>query len=150
MAKVILIYGSTTGNTEALAEAVASGLNEGGAEVTVKNVVDASVNELADYDSVVLGCPTWGEGELQDDFIDFYEEMSSISLTGKKAAVFGTGDSELYPDTFCKAVEILENRLKECGAEIIVESFKVDGDVEPAMGDAEAWGLKIAESLKPR
>ena len=147
MAKGILIYGSTTGNTETLSEGVVEGLKQGGVEVTAKNVTEANVNELTQYDLIVLGCSTWGEGELQDDFIDFYDEMPKISLTGKKAAVFGPGDSEVYPDTFCTAVDLLEDRLKECGAEIIVDSFKIDGDIEPAMEDAEAWGLKIVESL---
>jgi len=47
MAKVVLIYGSTTGNTEALSEHVAAGLERGMAEVTVKDVAKASVDELA-------------------------------------------------------------------------------------------------------
>jgi flavodoxin I len=126
---------------------VAAGLKQAGANVTVKNVTDAGVDELADYDAIVFGCSTWGEGELQDDFIDFYDGMDGVSLEGKKAAVFGPGDSEDYPDTFCEAVDILEDALKNSGALIVTESFKVDGDVEPAFGDAEAWGSKVAEAL---
>jgi len=53
--------------------------------------------------------------------------MSKISLEGKKAAVFGPGDSGSYPDTFCQAVDILEDTLNKCGAKIVVEGFKVDG-----------------------
>ncbi|MBC8526703.1 MAG: flavodoxin [Candidatus Cloacimonetes bacterium] len=147
MTKTILIYGSTTGNTETLSEVVVEGLEQGGAEVTVKNVTEVSVNELEDYDLIVLGCSTWGEGELQDDFIDFYDEMKSVSLTGKKAAVFGPGDSEMYPDSFCEAVDMLEDKLKKSGAEIIIEGLKVDGDVEPVMEDARNWGIKVVESL---
>jgi len=49
MVKVVLIYGSTTGNTEALSEHVAAGLERGMAEVTVKDVAKASVDELANY-----------------------------------------------------------------------------------------------------
>lgn len=147
MTKTILIYGSTTGNTETLSEAVVEGLEQSGAKVFVKNVTEASVNELKDYDLIVLGCSTWGEGELQDDFIDFYDEMKSVSLTGKKAAVFGPGDSEMYPDSFCEAVDMLEDKLKKSGAEIVIEGLKVDGDVEPAMEDAKNWGLKVVESL---
>ena len=142
-----MVYGSTTGNTEMLAEHVAAGLECGLANVTVKNVTEASVDELADYDAIVFGCSTWGEGDLQDDFVDFHEAMNGVSLEGKKAAVFGPGDSEEYPDSFCKAVDILEETLKKCGAEIVTESFKVDGDVEPAFEDAEAWGLKVAKAL---
>ena len=147
MAKVILVYGSTTGNTEVLSEHVAAGLKQAGADVTVKNVTDAGVDELIDYDAIVFGCSTWGDGELQEDFIDFHDEMDGILLEGKKAAVFGPGDSDGYPDTFCDAVDILEGRLENCGTVIVAESFKVDGDVEPAFEDAEAWASKVAEAL---
>jgi len=146
-AKVVLIFGSTTGNTEMLAEHVAAGLERGMAKVTVKNVTEASVDELADYDAVIFGCSTWGEGDLQDDFVDYHEAMEGVSLEGKKAAVFGPGDSEEYPDSFCMAVDILEETLRKCGAEIVAEGFKVDGEVEPAFEDAEAWGLKVAKAL---
>ncbi len=147
MANVILVFGSTTGNTEMLAERVAAGLEQGMASVTVKNVTEASVDELAGNDAIVFGCSTWGEGDLQDEFVDFQEARDGVSLEGKKAAVFGPGDSEEYADSFCVAVDMLEETLKKCGAEIIAEGCKVDGEVEPAFGDAEAWGLKVAKAL---
>lgn len=147
MASVILIYGSTTGNTQALAESVAAGLEAGGADATVKDVADAGVEELAEYDAVVLGSSTWGDGELQDDFAAFYQALEGISLAGKKAAVFGPGDQDGYPDSFCAAVDIIEQRLRACGAEIVADSLKLDGDVEPHSDTAEAWGAKIAGVL---
>lgn len=147
MAKIALIYGTTSGNTEDLSESVADGLKSGGAEVIVKNVTDANVNELNDYDAIVFGCPTYGNGELQDDFIDFNAALSNISLDGKKAAVFGPGDSGSYPDTFCQAIEILEDTLKKCGAKIVVDGFKVDGDVIEAIVDAETWGSEVAGAI---
>ena len=145
--KVVLVFGSTTGNTEMLAEHVATGLERGMANVTVKNATEASVDEIADYDAIVFGCSTWGEGELQDDFLDFQEAMNGVSLEGKKAAVFGPGDSEEYPNWFCAAVDLLEETLKKCGAEIVAEGLKVDGEVELAFEDAEAWGLKVAKAI---
>ena len=147
MVKALVIYGSTTGNTEELSESIGSGLKDGGAEVVIKNVTDADVSELTDYDIIVLGCSTWGIGELQDDFIDFYEKLENISLSGKKAAVFGPGDRGMYPDSFCTAVDLIEERIKEIGVQIVVESFKVDGDIEPEMDNAKKWGLRIAESI---
>ena len=147
MAKTILIYGSTTGNTAVLSEHVAAGLKQAGADVTVKDVADTGVDELASYDAIVFGCSTWGDGELQDDFIDFHADLDGASLDGKKAAVFGPGDSDGYPDTFCEAVDILEETLKKCGADIVAENLKIDGDVEPAFQDAEAWGTKVAGAV---
>ncbi len=147
MAKVVLVYGSTTGNTEVLSEHVAAGLKQAGADVTVMNVTDTGVDELIDYDAIVFGCSTWGDGELQDDFIDFYDGMDGTFLKSKKVAVFGPGDSDGYPDTFCEAVDILEERLQNCSALIVAESFRVDGDIEPAFEDAKTWGLGVAEAL---
>ena len=148
MSNAIIVFGSTMGNTKRLTEGVAEGLREGGVEVTVKDVVNADVEELNEYDLIVLGCSTWGAGDLQDDFIDFYEKMTGLpSLEGKKAAVFGPGDSDMYPDTFCEAVDKIEEHLKELGADLVVESFKVDEDVEAVLNEAKEWGLKIAKSL---
>ena len=143
MSKAILIYGSTTGNTEQLKDSVESGLKSAGWDVTVKNVKDVDINEVKDYDLVVLGCPTWGDGELQEDFIDFYENMTEDIFKDKKAAVFGPGDSELYPDTFCEAVNMLESKLNECGAKIVADGLMVDGSVEAAAGEAEEWSASI-------
>ena len=148
MAKVILIYGSTTGNTETLSRTVAEGLRNSETDVSVKDVNKAHPEELKDYDGIVLGCSTWGAGELQDDFVAFEEGMSKLRLAGKKAAVFGPGDSETYEDTFCAAVDILEDRLKNCGAEIVVDSLKIDGDVEPELEKAKEWGKQTGQRLR--
>ena len=146
MAKIIIIYGSTTGNTEILSKFVEKGLRSSGVDVVIKNAEKAQPEELKDYDGIILGCSTWGDGELQDDFISFEEEMGKIGLDGKKAAVFGPGDSSIYPQ-FCKAVNILEERLKSCGAEIITDSLKIDGDVELKLEEAKDWGKKIGQLL---
>ena len=60
MTEILLLSGSTTGNTEDLSEHVAAGLEGEIVDVTVKNVREAGVDELADYDAIVLGCSTWG------------------------------------------------------------------------------------------
>lgn len=100
--KVIVVFASMTGNTEDMADAVAEGIRGEGAEVVLKNVLDANASELADYDAFVLGAYTWGDGELPDEFLDFYEELDDLDLSGKQAAVFGSADSS-YPE-FGKAV----------------------------------------------
>ncbi|MCD6093385.1 MAG: flavodoxin [Candidatus Omnitrophica bacterium] len=145
MAKAIIVFGSTMGNTGQLADAVEAGLKEKGIEVVKKNVSDASVEELKDYDLILLGSSTWGNGELQDDFVSFYEKMGEVNLEGKKSAAFGPGDST-YPQ-FCKAVDLLEEKLKERGAQIVSESFKVDGDVSSKTDDAQNWAKNIASSV---
>ena len=140
MTKVVLVYGSTTGNTEALSKSVEKGLKTAGLDVSLRNVTEVQPEDLENDEGIILGCSTWGEGELQDDFIPFEEEMEGVELKGKKAAVFGPGDSSY--SLFCEAVDILEKRLKECGAEIIIDSLKIDGDGDLHLKEAEAWGEK--------
>lgn len=137
MKKIIIIYGSTTGNTEQLAHFIGNVLEEhDDLDVTTKNVMDAGIEELPEYDVILLGSSTWGDGDLQDDFVDFYEQMKVLDLTAKTAAAFGTGDSSW--EHFCGAVDMLEERLIKCGADVI-KGFKVDGEVEDAKDEATHW-----------
>ncbi|WP_138754889.1 flavodoxin [Paenibacillus sinopodophylli] len=124
MSKVLVVYASMTGNTEEMAEAIAEGVKEAGAEVVLKEAFDASPAELNDYDAIIMGAYTWGDGELPDEFIDFYEEMNSLDLSGKIAAAFGSGDTS-YP-IYCAAVDMIEAKLKELGAKISAESIKFE------------------------
>jgi flavodoxin I len=96
LADIIVIYASMTGNTEEMAEAIAAGIRAEGAEVIVKSVMDASASELERHEGILLGAYTWGDGELPDEFLDFYEEMDRMRLDGCAAAVFGSCDS-CYP-----------------------------------------------------
>jgi NAD(P)H dehydrogenase (quinone) len=58
LTKIIIIYDSQTGNTQTMAQAVAEGAREAGAEVIVKNVLQSTKNDLLDADGVILGTPT--------------------------------------------------------------------------------------------
>lgn len=137
MAKAIIIYGSSTGNTEKLAQVLAEELRHN-YSVTLKDVVDADPQDMIDKDLIVLGSSTWNEGELQEDFQDFYDEMDSVDLKGKKAAVFGTGDSSW--DEFCRAVDIIEEKVQELNAQLAAPGFKWDGDLsEQAASDIREW-----------
>ncbi|MBR2823468.1 MAG: flavodoxin [Clostridia bacterium] len=95
MSKVAVIYWSGTGNTEAMANAVAEGAKAAGADVTL--LTCAEVNSAAAYDAVALGCPAMGAEELEDsEFLPMLEGIEP-ELTGKKVALFGSygwGDGE--------------------------------------------------------
>ena len=143
MAKVIVIYASETGNTESVAKQIAAGLKDENIDVTLKNITDADVEDLSDYDLILLGSSTWGdeEKELQADMVDFYEELESLDLTDIPAAAFGCGDSSYTH--FCGAVDLLEDRLEQIGARLLVEGLRVD-DQDDEEIDARAWAREIA------
>ncbi|SIR73546.1 flavodoxin I [Peribacillus simplex] len=126
MSKIIIIFASMSGNTEEMANAIAEGITEI-SDVNIEKIdimdgPEASI--LGDYDGILLGAYTWGDGELPDDYLDFYEELDHIDLTGKKAAVFGSCDSSYTQ--YGAAVDILNEKLREKGAVIVLEGLKVE------------------------
>ena len=146
MPKAIMIFTSMTGNTEEMAEAIAEGVREQGIELNVKEVLDAVAVELEQYDGILLGAYTWGDGELPDDFLDFYDELDDVDLTGKKAAVFGSCDSSY--EKYGAAVDILIEKLQERGAEVVLEGLKVE--LTPTNEEKQlciAFGRNFAKQL---
>lgn len=122
MSKIAVFFGSTTGNCETLAAAVASKLGTS----DVFSAADLDSDKIAAYDVLVLGTSTWGDGELQDDWYDPIELLKS-NLTGKKVALFGCGDSASYPDTFCGAMGIIYEAAVEGGASIVGKGIPTAG-----------------------
>ncbi|WP_461200876.1 flavodoxin [Anoxybacillus sp. TBDG-1] len=146
MSKVIMIFTSMTGNTEEMAEAIAEGVREQGIELDVKEVLDATATELGQYDGILLGAYTWGDGELPDDFLDFYDELDDVDLTGKKAAVFGSCDSSY--EKYGAAVDILIEKLQQRGAEVILDGLKIE--LTPTTEDKQlciTFGRDFAKQL---
>lgn len=117
MEKTIIVYGSTTGTCESIAETIGSKL--GADEVLAAYDLDA--DKLEDATNILLGTSTWGDGEVQDDWFDALEVIKEADLSGKVVAVFGCGDAESYSDTFCSGMADLYNTAKEQGAEVIGE-----------------------------
>jgi flavodoxin len=83
MIRALIVYGSTTGNTQNTAEMIGDVLEGKGWEIVMKSVDETSVEELTwDYDLFMLGSSTWGDDEIemQEDFAEFYEKMDEVSL----------------------------------------------------------------------
>ena len=139
MSSVLIVYGSTTGNTESVADIISADLSK--ADYTIKkiNVADVDVDILDEaFDLYLLGSSTWGDDEIefQEDFAPFYENMNGeLNLSGKKFAVFGCGDSSY--EYFCGAVDALEERLAKLGAKLVCESLRIDG--EPEQSEINEW-----------
>lgn len=143
MSAVLIVYGSTTGNTEYVADVAEKTLSGAGHSVKKINVTSASAAGLCDgYDLILFGCSTWGDDsiELQDDFIPLFDEFESIGASGKKVAAFGTGDSSYT--YFCGAVDAIEEKLGQLGATVL-EGLKIDGDPQSETSEIEAWAKRI-------
>lgn len=140
MSKTIVVYGSTTGTCESIAQTIGDQL---GAEVI--NVSDLTADQLAEADNIVLGTSTWGAGELQDDWYDGVNVVKSANLSGKRVALFGCGDSASYSDTFCGGMKELYDAAVAAGA-TVVGAVPTDGytfDNSDAVVDGQFVGLAL-------
>jgi flavodoxin short chain len=149
MSKALIIFGSTTGNTENMAGIVSNALESSGIETELKEVTEAAVADLtADQDLFLLGCPAYGDDtiELQEDFEEFYEQLDEVNLNGKPFAVFAPGDSTY--EYFCGSVDMLEEKMNALGGEQLVEGLKIDGDPDDEEDEIEAWAKSVAAAMK--
>lgn len=145
MKDTIIVYGSTSGNCESVANRIAEALG-----VASSSVISASnlSSELVDKaENLILGSSTWGSGDLQDEWYDGVEVIKSANLTGKTVAVFGCGDSCGFGTTFCEAMKTLYDAAESAGATMI-GSVPTDGhtfDDSAAVVDGKFVGLAIDE-----
>jgi flavodoxin I len=142
MSKIGIYYGSTTGNTQEVAEDIAKKLNVDKADL--HDVSKANADYSA-YDVILFGSPTLGLGDLQDDWEDYIDKVKAADLSGKKVALFGCGDSSSYSDTFGDAVGKIYDAVKGKGCELIgkVSTEGYTYDSSEAVVDGQFVGLLI-------
>ncbi len=111
---IALLYGSTTGNTESVAELIAEKI--GFNRVHRLNIATDGLGAIAEYDYLILGIPTWDFGQLQEDWQDLWAELEGMNLSGKHCALFGLGDQIGYGEWFLDAMGMLHECLQQRGA----------------------------------
>lgn len=149
MKKIGIYYGSSTGTCEDIANRIAEKL--GVAADDVHNVSDFDEETAKGYDVLLLGSSTWGDGELQDDWLDAADKLKGADLSGKTVALFGCGDSADYPDTFCDSLKDLYEAVKETGATVL-PGVSADGYAvtdSAAVADGKFYGLALDEVNEP-
>ena len=125
MKKTGIFYGSSTGTCEDLANQIADKMGVASSDVYSADKLSADL--VKEYDLLILGTSTWGDGELQDDWYDGIKVLKSADLSFKSIALFGCGDSESYCDTFCDGMGILYEDLKDSGCSFIGNKVGTDG-----------------------
>ncbi|UOQ93297.1 flavodoxin [Halobacillus shinanisalinarum] len=126
MQRVVVLFASMSGNTEEIAEIIETHLLELKVSVSLFQIDmdDVEVEDLLNYDAILLGSYTWGDGDVPYELEDFYEDLAVVDLSGKAAACFGSCDS-MYP-AYGGAVDKFEEQLAACGAKILIPSLKVE------------------------
>ena len=139
MKKTAVVYWSGTGNTQAMAEAVAEGMKSAGAEVALLTPDQVKGAELALYDAIAFGCPAMGAEVLEEDEFETMFTAVEGSLSGKKIGLFGSwgwGDGAW--------MEEWKSRCDTDGADVISTVICQDAPDETALAECKALGTALA------
>lgn len=126
MSKIGIFFGSSGGVTRAVAEKLEE-LFDGADLIDMEEDFD-DVEQMLEYDILLLGSSTWGQGDPQRDWVDpLYEiESDDVDFSGKTIALFGAGDQETHGEHFVSALGKMYDLFSARGAKL-VGSFPTDG-----------------------
>lgn len=138
---ISVVYWSGTGNTQAMAEAVAEGIREGGAESVLMEVGNADAAALAEEKAFALGCPSMGAEQLEESEMEPFVEALEPLVSGKTILLFGSygwGDGEWMRDW--------ADRMKNAGAVLIREEGIITNEApdDEALEECRAAGKELA------
>lgn len=143
MSKIKVVYWSSTGNTEAMAQAIAKGIESAGSEAELLETDNVSAEDLKDDAVFALGCPAMGAEELEDSVVEPLVADLEGSVSGKKIALFGSydwGDGEW--------MRTWTERMEKAGAEIVGGEGLICNNTpdEEGIAACEKLGVKLAEA----
>ncbi len=139
---VSVVYWSGTGNTQAMAEAVAEGIKEAGQEAELLEVGSADAAATASANAFALGCPSMGSEQLEDSEMEpFVEELESL-VSGKNILLFGSygwGDGEWMRDW--------AERMQNAGAVLVREEGIIANETpeDDVIEELKAAGKELAK-----
>ena len=117
MKKTAIIYSFNTVKTGKIAKLIYEAF--GNESIEMVNAEEITGKQLLSYENLILGVPTWFDGELPNYWDEFTPELEEMNLKGKTIALFGLGDQKNYPENFVDGIGILGTLLEEKGAELV-------------------------------
>lgn len=139
---VTIIFGSDGGCTRSIAKKIAAKTSGKAIDIT-----DAEPSDMENCSLLILGCPTYADGELQNDWNDNLAKLKDAQLADKRVAIFGTGDQVSFPDSFVDAIGILHDIVANKGADVIgyTDPGGYDFNKSAALRDGKFVGLALDE-----
>ena len=135
-----IVYGTQTGTAEELAYDIEKLSKEKGFDSKVFELDDITMDQLKKINKLLIVTSTTGDGEVPDNGLTFWEQLSSLTelnISNLKYGVLALGDSSHYD--FCNAGKIIDEKLKDLGAIRIIDRQECDFDTEGSM----EWSQKF-------
>lgn len=152
MTPIGLFYGTNTDYTQLVVDQMIAEFELAAPNLlTVHNVAETTPEKMLEYDTLIIGCPTWNVGQLQEDWDVVYDRLDDLDFSGKRIAIFGLGDQYDYPDNFCDAIGILGRKFIERGAELVGYTATDGYQFSYSLGveDGMFMGLALDEMNEP-
>ncbi len=140
MSKIAVVYWSATGNTEAMANAVAQGAREAGADAEVFSVSEFDPSNAGSFDAIAFGCPAMGAEVLEEDEFEPMFTACRSKLKGKKIGLFGSydwGDGEW--------MRVWQDDCRSIGADLVSDGVIACNEPDDeAVAACKALGASLA------
>ena len=152
MANVQIVFGSNGGNTKLVCEYVAAQLEAKGHTVQVDRCEHFPEDKLTGHDLLILACPTYEHGQLEDHFrLSFWPRIQGINLGGQKCVVIGLGDSKYDTDYNVESGRILQHYVETHNGELIQKSLMINKSPLPQLENTvQEWAENLSEKLSTK
>ena len=140
-----LLFGSQSGNSEALVAKISKDAKSYGLVGEVHDMDGFDFNSLSAKKRVLIVCSTWGEGEMPDNAEDLWQfaiSESASRLEGVHFAICALGDTSY--EFFCQSGKDWDGRFEELGATRIIDRLDCDVDYD---APAAEWLLDALPAL---
>ena len=116
------------------------------------NAEDLTEELFLSFTNLILGVPTWFDGELPNYWDEFVPALEDLDLKGKSIAIYGLGNQHEYPENFGDAVGIMAKLVQERGAKLVgltsIEGYNYESSL--AEFDEKFLGLILDQETQPR
>jgi flavodoxin I len=150
MKRIGLFYSFNSKKTAKIAGAIRNAFtNE---NVQLVNVDEVKKELFLEFDNLIIGVPTWFDGELPNYWDELLPALEDIDLSNKRIAIFGLGDQKGYAENFCDAIGIMATFFENRGA-VIVGKFPIEGyhfEESKAVRDGFFLGLPLDQENQAR
>jgi len=147
--KIGIYFGSSTGNTENVAVLIKSNLPH--CDVDIIDTAYPDYPSINKYDKIIFGVPTWGIGDLQEDFEAFLNHVKEAAPYNKPIAIYGLGDQNTYTDSFADALATVYQEVVDMGFTVYGKwsSKGYKFEASKAEENGKFPGLVIDEDVQP-
>lgn len=145
-AKLTVLYGTESGNSEELADRTVKEAKKKGFKAVMKNMSDISPADLLKVENLLVIVSTWGEGDAPETAAAFHKAFmeEDLKLDQVKFSVCALGDTSY--ERFCEIGKQFDARLEKLGAKRVFSRVDCDVDYEDAYSE---WFASAITELTP-